>query len=69
MESGALFGGLAMIRINTDTAGTFTLRVWLVDEAIRSSNRLEMQFKVSYAGMYVSGIYQRLMFVVLGLKA
>ena len=37
----------AMIRINTDTAGTFTLRVWLVDETIRSSNRLEMQFTVS----------------------
>lgn len=37
----------AMIRISTDTAGTFTLRVWLVDETIRSSNRLDMQFTVT----------------------
>lgn len=37
----------AMIRISTDTAGAFTLRVWLVDETIRSSNRLDIQFTIT----------------------
>ena len=37
----------ASIRISTDTVGQFTLRVWLVDDSIRSSNRLEEQFTVT----------------------
>lgn len=42
-------GGMAQasIRINTETAGQFTLRVWLADESIRSSNTLEVQFTIS----------------------
>ena len=42
-------GGMAQatIRINTETIGTFTLRVWLVDETIRASNKLDMQFTVT----------------------
>lgn len=42
-------GGMAQaeIRINTETVGTFTLRVWLVDETIRSSNTLDMQFTIT----------------------
>ena len=42
-------GGMAQaaIRISTETVGTFTLRVWLVDETVRPSNKLDMQFTVT----------------------
>lgn len=36
----------AAVVINTDSAGQFTLRVWVGDQTIRSSNRLETQFSV-----------------------
>lgn len=36
----------AAVEINTDMAGQFTLRVWVVDQTIRSSNHLEAQFSV-----------------------
>jgi hypothetical protein len=36
----------ADVAINTDVVGQFALRVWLVDQTIRSSNRLNVQFSV-----------------------
>ena len=37
---------LAEVEINTDVVDEFTLRVWLVDQTIRPSNRLNVQFSV-----------------------
>ena len=36
----------ATIAISTATVGQFTLRVWMVDETIRPSNQLEVQFSI-----------------------
>ena len=37
----------ASIRISTDAVGQFTLLVWLVDQTIRASNRLDVQFTIT----------------------
>jgi hypothetical protein len=34
------------VEVTTDTIGTYILRVWLVDESIRASNRLDTEFRV-----------------------
>jgi len=35
------------VQIVTDTLGDFTLRVWLVDETVRASNKLDAQFSIT----------------------
>jgi hypothetical protein len=39
----------ATIQISTATAGQFTLRVWLVDQSVRASNKLDSQFTIMTA--------------------
>ena len=35
------------VQIVTDTLGDFTLRVWLVDQTVRASNKLDAQFSIT----------------------